>query len=99
MRIHLLVTAGILLIAEAIGAQPTPLRVLASAGMQAVITQLRPRIEKELGRPCDIRFETSVAVRGLIDSGTPFDATVLTKEVMAEVIRAGKIDSHTEVEL
>lgn len=99
MRIHLLLTAGILLSAEVIGAQQAPLRVLASAGMQAVITQLRPHIEKELGRPCDIRFETSAAVRGLIDSGASFDATVLTKEVMAEVIKAGKIDPHTEVEL
>jgi molybdate transport system substrate-binding protein len=98
MRIPLLFTVGVLLVVKTAGAQTAPLRVLAS-GMQAVIGELRPRIEKDLGRPCDIRFDTSVAVRSLIESGQPFDATVLTTEVLNELGNAGKIDVRSVVTL
>src|SRR5581483_2791034 len=100
MRIHLLMTMVVFLMVEAASAQTQPpLRVLASNGMQAVINELRPRIEKELGRPLNIEFGTSVAVRQRIESGEAFDATVLTSEVVNALAKAGKVDSKSVTEL
>jgi molybdate transport system substrate-binding protein len=99
MRVHLLIGMVIFLMAYISTAQTGPLRVLASGGMQAVINELRSRIETELGRPLDIRFGTSVALRGRIEAGEPFDASVLTDEIVNELTKAGRIDSKSTVEL
>src|SRR5262249_33035544 len=99
MRLQTWTTMLVLLMAETAQAQTPALRVFASNGMQAVINELRPKIEKELGRPLDIQFATSVAIRGMIESGQVFDATVMTSEVVSDLAKAGKIDSKAVVEL
>jgi molybdate transport system substrate-binding protein len=99
MRGHLSIGMVIFLIADICNAQTAPLCVLVSGGMQAVINDLRPQIEKELGRPLDIRFGTSVALRGLIEGGEAFDVAVLTDEIVNQLTKDGRIDSKSRVEL
>jgi molybdate transport system substrate-binding protein len=68
-----------------------PLRVLASNGMKAVIDELQPRLERELGRPLTIQFNTSTAIRQSIEGGDAFDVTILTSEVLSELAKGGRI--------
>jgi molybdate transport system substrate-binding protein len=68
-----------------------PLRVLASNGLKAVIDELQPRLERELGRPLAIQFNTSTAIQQSIEGGDAFDATVLTSEVLSELAKSGRI--------
>ncbi len=91
MRLLTFVTAFTLLVATATAQTVAPLRVLASNGMKAVIDELQPRLERELGRPLAIQFNTSTAIRQSIESGDSFDATVLTSEVIGELAKSGRI--------
>jgi molybdate transport system substrate-binding protein len=94
MRLWTLISSTIFLALTQAAAQTSPpLRVLVSNGMKAVVDELRPRIEKEAGRPLAIQFNTSVAVRQRIEAGDPFDVAVLTSEVVEELAKAGKINS------
>jgi molybdate transport system substrate-binding protein len=89
----------VLVFAVAANAQTPALRVLGSNGIKAVIEELRPRIEKELGRPLSITFETSTAVRQHIEAGDAFDVAVITQEVINDLAMSGKIDRLSIVEL
>jgi molybdate transport system substrate-binding protein len=106
MRVQAVITIVVLLLAAAVKAQTidirhgTPaLRVLGSNGMKAVIDELRPRLEKEVGRPLTITFDTSTAVRQHIEAGDAFDVAVLTAEVIDDLAKSGKIDRRSVVEL
>ncbi len=72
-------------------AQTTPLHVLASNGMRAVIDELKPQLERDLGRPLAIEFNTTAAMRQRIDAGEAFDVAVLTAEVIDALAKSGKI--------
>jgi molybdate transport system substrate-binding protein len=72
-------------------AQTTPLHVLASNGMRAVIDELKPQLERDLGRPLAIEFNTTAAIRQRIDAGEAFDVAVLTAEVIDALAKSGKI--------
>lgn len=101
MRLLIFVTTFTLLAMTATADAQTvaPLRVLASNGMKAVIDELRPRLERELGRPLAIEFNTSTAIRQSIERGDPFDATVLTSEVLSELSKGGRIVPGSVAEL
>src|SRR5690349_7163357 len=94
MRLSTLITATILLASTQSGfAQTAPLRVLASNGMKAVIDQLKPQLEQEVKRPLAIQFDTSAAIKQHIEAGDAFDVTVLTTEIVTELVKSGKIAS------
>src|SRR5438093_7423052 len=93
MRLTLISTTILLVLTQAFTAQTTQLRVLASNGMKAVIEEIRPRLEREAGRPLAIEFNTSVAIRQRIERGDAFDVAILTTEVIDELAKAGKIAS------
>ena len=78
MRLTLISTTILLVLTQAFTAQTTQLRVLASNGMKAVIEEIRPRLEREAGRPLAIEFNTSVAIRQRIERGDAFDVAILT---------------------
>jgi molybdate transport system substrate-binding protein len=75
------------------------LRVLASNGMKAVIEELRPKLQREVGRPLVIEFNTSAATRQRIESGESFDVAILTSEVVNDLAKAGRITSSSVVDL
>jgi molybdate transport system substrate-binding protein len=80
-------------------AQTTPLRVLASNGMKAVVEELQERLQREVGRPLAIEFNTSAATRQRIESGEAFDVAILTTEVVNELAKTGKIAAASVVNL
>src|SRR5256885_14799461 len=92
MRTHTLIVLGFIVVfAQQAGAQ-TPLRVLCSNGMKAVVEDLRARAEREIGRPLgNIEFATSAALRQKIQAGEAFDVAILSSDVLDDLIKAGKI--------
>ena len=100
MRFRMLITISILILAtQTAMTQTTPLRVLASNGMKAVVEELQQRLEREVARPLAIEFNTSTATRQRIESGEAFDVAILTTEVVNELSKAGKIASGSVVDL
>ena len=86
------IAAGLLLTAiQTTDAQTTPLRVLASNGMKAVIDDLAPQLERDLGRPLAIDFSTTAAQRQRIESGETFDVVVVTTEAVDALSKSGKV--------
>jgi molybdate transport system substrate-binding protein len=77
------------------GAQSAGLHVLASNGMRAVIEDLKPQLEHDLGRPLTIEYGTTAGLRARIEGGESFDVTVLTTEVIDALAKAGKITSDS----
>jgi molybdate transport system substrate-binding protein len=82
---------ALLAVVNAAGAQPAALRVIASNGMKAVIDDLEPQLERELGRPLAIDFSTTAAQRQKIDAGEAFEVVVLTTEAVDALAKAGKV--------
>src|SRR5688500_6778808 len=103
MKTHAIATATMLgcffLLAQETAAQTIPLKILASNGMRAVIEELRPWIEPQIGRPLAAEFNTSASTRQRIESGEAFDVVVLTSEVIDILSQSRKIapDSRSDL--
>jgi molybdate transport system substrate-binding protein len=76
-----------------------PVRVLSSNGVKAVVEALQPDIEKSIGRPLDITFSTSNALKAEIDKGTAFDVAILTPALIRELSSAGRIAAGSEADI
>jgi len=77
--------------AQVAGAQEGGLRVLSSNGMKAVLDDLRPQIERELGKPVSIEFGTTAGLRQKIAAGEVFDVAILTTEAITALATDGTI--------
>src|ERR1700680_5136407 len=85
-------SAGLsLLIARGTPAQTTELHVMISDGMKTVVEELTPRIEHSTGRKLAAQFNSSKNLRDKIQAGEPFDAAILTSDVLDDLIQKGKI--------
>ncbi len=82
-----------------VAAQNTPVHVLASNGVKAVIDELKPQAEKAIGRPLMIDFDTSSSVKKRIEGGEAFDVAILTSDVIDDLAKAGKIAAGTRTEI
>jgi molybdate transport system substrate-binding protein len=80
-------------------AQKTPVHVLASNGVKAVIDDLKPQAERAIGRPLTIEFGTSSAVKTRIEGGEAFDVAILTSDVIDDLAKSGKIAAGTRTEI
>ena len=78
-------------LSQAAGAQGGKLEVLCSNGMKAVVEALRPQIERDLGRPLAIEFDTTAALRQKIEAGAAFDVAVITTEAVNALAASGAI--------
>jgi molybdate transport system substrate-binding protein len=72
-------------------AQTTDLRVMISDGMKTVVEELTPQIEHAIGRKLAVQFNSSKNLRDKIQAGEPFDAAILTSDVLDDLIKQGKI--------
>jgi molybdate transport system substrate-binding protein len=72
-------------------AQSTDLRVMISDGMKTVVEELTPQIEHSTGRKLAAQFNSSKNLRDKIQAGEPFDAAILTSDVLDDLIKQGKI--------
>jgi molybdate transport system substrate-binding protein len=80
-------------------AQTTNLHVMVSDGMKTVVEVLTPQIEDSIGRKLAARFNSSKNLRDKIQAGQPFDAAILTSDVLDDLIKQGKIAAGTRTEI
>ena len=100
MRIRTLTTGAIFLLAaySALG-QNTPVHVLASNGVKAVIEDLQKQAEQTIKRPLAIEYDTSSVIKKRIEDGAAFDVAILTSDVIDDLAKAAKIDPGTRMEI
>ena len=72
-------------------AQTKELRVLVSDGIKPAMEELIPQIEHSTGRKLAVQFDSSKNLRDKIQAGEPFDATILTSDVLDDLIKQGKV--------
>jgi molybdate transport system substrate-binding protein len=87
------------LLALRTSAQKPDLHVLISDGMKTVVEELTPQIEHAIGRKLAAQFNSSKNLRDKIQAGEPFDAAILTSDVLDELIMQGKIASGGRVDI
>jgi molybdate transport system substrate-binding protein len=96
----LALSAGLFsLFARRTPAQTAVLRVMVSDGMKTVVEELTPQIEHSTGRKLAAQFNSSKNLRDKIQSGEPFDAAILTSDVLDDLIKQGKIAAGTRVDI
>lgn len=85
-------SAGFLgMLARGTPAQTAELRVMISDGMKTVVEELTPQIEHSIGRKLAAQFNSSKNLRDKIQAGEPFDAAILTSDVLDDLIKQGRI--------
>ena len=100
MRIRTLTTGAIFLLAAYSAlAQNTPVHVLASNGVKAVIEDLQKQAEQTIKRPLSIEYDTSSVIKKRIEDGAAFDVAILTSDVIDDLAKAAKIDPGTRMEI
>jgi molybdate transport system substrate-binding protein len=77
----------------------TPLRVFVSNGVKTVIDDIRPQWEHAAGRSVALEFGTTAALKEKIEGGASFDATVLTSDAIADLVKAGKVAGGSQAEI
>jgi molybdate transport system substrate-binding protein len=75
--------------------QQSPVRVLTSNGMKAVVEELQPRCERAIGHPLSIEYGSTAGLKQKIDAGAAFDAVILTSEAIGELVKEGKVTAGT----
>ena len=96
----LALSAGLFsLFARVTPAQTTELRVMISDGMKTVVEELTPQIERATGRKLAAQFNSSKNLRDKIQAGEPFDAAILTSDVLDDLIKQGKVAAGTRAEI
>jgi molybdate transport system substrate-binding protein len=80
-------------------AQNAPVRVLVSNGMKAVLEDLQPQVERTIGHPLAMTFESTAVLKRKMDAGEAFDVAVLTSEVTSDLIKEGKLMGATRADL
>src|ERR1700732_818866 len=88
-----------LLAAFQLAAQNTPVHVLASNGVRAVIEELKPQAEQAIKHPLAIEYDTSTVVKKRIEDGAAFDVAILTSDVIDDLAKVAKIDPGTRMEI
>jgi molybdate transport system substrate-binding protein len=76
-----------------------PLRVLSSNGVKGVIDEVRPELERAIGRPLAIEFSTSASLKPKIEQGEAFDVAILTPTMIDELASRGKIAAGSAVNI
>jgi molybdate transport system substrate-binding protein len=92
VAIVLALSAGLLgMFARGTPAQTADLHVMISDGMKTVVEELTPQIEHSIGHKLAAQFNSSKNLRDKIQAGEPFDAAILTSDVLDDLIKQGRI--------
>ena len=94
-----LISGLFILFARGTPAQTAELRVMISDGMKTVVEEVTPEIERSIGRKLAAQFNSSKNLRDKIQAGEPFDAAILTADVLDDLIQQGKIASGGRAEI
>jgi molybdate transport system substrate-binding protein len=72
---------------------------MVSDGMKTVMEVLTPQIEHSIGRKLAAQFNSSKNLRDMIQAGEPFDAAILTSDVLDDLIKQGKVAAGTRADI
>jgi len=93
------ISAVTLLPPQTAAAQESEIRILCSNGFRAAMLKLQPGFEHSMGRKMNIQFGPSASFKRSIESGEPFDLAILTPQIIADLIKDGKLAAGTAVDL
>jgi len=85
--------------AEGTAPKAGEIRVLCSNGMKAVVEEIRPQMERAIGRPLSIEFSSTASFKEKIDAGAGFDVAILTSEVLDILTKEHKIVTGTRADV
>lgn len=91
--------AAALLFAVPAAPQATPLKVIASNGVKAVIETMTPQIEKSIGRKLAIEWGTTSVLKQKVMSGEVFDLAVMTTPAIDDLVKEQKLAAATRADL
>jgi molybdate transport system substrate-binding protein len=80
-------------------AQSKPVRVLVSNGMKAAMEELQPQCERAINAPLEFQFSSTAALKKRIEAGEAFDATVISAEAIADLIKQGKLAGASRADI
>ena len=80
-------------------AQTGELHVMVSDGMKTVVEEVTPQIERATGRKLVAQFNSSKNLRDKIQAGEPFDAAIMTSDVLEDLIQKGKVAAGTRADI
>ncbi len=92
-------SAFILAPAETVYAQEIEIHILCSNGIRAAVEKLVPEYERGMGRSIKVQFGPSAGFKRSIEGGEPFDLAILTRPIIDDLIKQGKIARGTGVDL
>lgn len=98
MRTHSVITTlivGSVLAFSSISADTTPVVVLASNGIRAVIEDLAPQFERATTQKVTRKYDLAANLKRRIEGGEAFDFAVVTPGIADDLIKAGKLVAGT----
>lgn len=81
-----------------VNAQASPLRVLSSNGVKAVVESLQPDTEQAVGTSLSIEFSTASSLKRNIEEGEPFDVVILTPTLIADLVDQDLVVGESRVD-
>ena len=82
-----------------VAAQSKPIRVLVSNGMKAAIEELKPQCERAINAPLEFQFSSTAGLKKRIEAGEAFDATIISAEAIADLIKQGKLAGASRADI
>ncbi len=89
-----------LLVSTHVGlANAAEIKVLSSVGIKAVVDELAPQFEAATKHKVQITYDLAANLKRNIESGEPFDVTILTPAMVDDLVQQGKVaaDSRTAI--
>src|SRR5712692_3548719 len=85
----------LMLLAQSVAAEAVEVKVLAPTTVRAVINELGPQFERATGHKLAIKYEVAPAVKRQIDAGETFDLVIITRPLIGDLIKQGKVAAET----
>lgn len=79
--------------------QTSELHVMVSDGMKPVVEEVTPQIERATDRKLVAQFDSSKNLRDKIEAGEPFDAAIITADVLDDLIQKGKVVAGSRADI
>ena len=83
------------MLAPARAADTAEVTVLCSNGLQAVVSDLAPKFERETKNKLTVKYGLAAVLKQRIEGGEPFDVAFLTPAAMDDLIKSGKVAADT----
>ncbi len=93
------VAGFVLLCAQGQAANAAELKVMAGAAMSGLLGELGPQFERATGHTLVIEYGLGPALKRQIEAGATFDLVILSRALIDDLIKQGKIAAATRAEI